>query len=335
MPRLRRTSPDQPGWTRRAAGRGFVYLDENGDRLPPEDAQRVNDLVIPPAWRDVWITPYANGHLQAVGTDDAGRRQYLYHPAWVEQRAAEKHDRVLRFGERLPKIRVRVMEDLAGEELGLARACAVAVRMLDLGCFRIGNDVYAEEYGSFGLTTLERHHVRRSGDRLVFEFTGKSGIDHHVEIEDADVVEVVERMRRRRSADDPCLLAFRNGRGWRTLTPADVNDYLRDVAEMDATAKDFRTWHGTVLAAAALASAPGPDASKTARKRAVAAAMREVADFLGNTPALARSSYVDPRVVDAYEEGRTIAAAARRARGAPDEVQATLERATLRLIRAS
>jgi DNA topoisomerase I len=335
MARLRRTSPDQRGWTRRRAGKGFVYLDEYGDRLPPEDAERCRALVIPPAWRDVWICPHPNGHLQAVGVDEAGRKQYLYHPAWVEQRAAEKHDRVLRFGKRLPKVRERVREDLGSDGLGAERACALAVRLLDLGYFRIGNDFYAEEYGSFGLTTLERHHVRREQGRLVFEFTGKSGIEHHVEIDNPDVVDVIEQMRRRRSSTDPRLLACRNGRGWRALAPADVNDYLREASGMDATAKDFRTWHGTVLAAAALAEAPGPEASKTARKRAVASAMKEVAEFLGNTPALARSSYVDPRVVDAYDEGRTIAAAVRRSYPDPDARQLALERATLRLIRAA
>jgi DNA topoisomerase IB len=332
---LRRTSPDQPGWTRRAAGRGFVYLDEHGDRLSAEDAQRAKDLVIPPAWKDVWISPYPNGHLQAVGTDDAGRRQYLYHPFWVEQRNAAKHDRVLKFGKRLPKVRERLREDLGTEELSQAQACAVAVKMLDLGCFRIGNDVYAEEYGSFGLTTLERRHVRREGDVLVFEFTGKSGIDHHVEIADPTVIEAIERMRRRRTSKDPSLLVFRNGRGWRSLTPQDVNGYVREVSGMDATAKDFRTWHGTVLAAAALGASAERATTKTARKRAVAAAMREVSDFLGNTPALARSAYVDPRVIDAFEEGKTIAPALRRAKGSPEEKQLVLERATLRLIQAS
>lgn len=335
MARLRRTSPDQPGWTRRRAGKGFVYLDRYGDRLAPEDAERCRALVIPPAWRDVWICPHPNGHLQAVGTDDAGRRQYLYHPAWVEQRAAEKHDRVLRFGRRLPGVRERVRADLAGDDLHLERVCALAVRLLDLGYFRIGTDVYAEENGSFGLTTLERQHVRREQGRLVFEFTGKSGVEHRVEIESPDVADVVERMRRRRSNTDPCLLAHRVGRRWRPLTPADVNDYLRDASGMDATAKDFRTWHATVLAAVALAEAPGPDASATARKRAVAAAMREVADYLGNTPTLARSAYVDPRVVDAYEEGRTIRAAIRRAPTDVDARQLALERATLRLIRTA
>lgn len=329
---LRRTSPDQPGWTRRRAGKGFVYLDDRGQRLAPEDAERCRALVIPPAWQEVWICPHPRGHLQAVGTDEAGRRQYLYHPLWVEQRSLEKHDRVMRFGRRLPRVRERVLVDLRDEGVSEAHACALAVRLLDVGYFRIGNDVYAEEYGSFGLTTLERRHVRRQGGRLVFEFVGKSGIEHHVEVDDPLVVETLERMRRRRSAADPCLLAYRNGRGWRTLTPGMVNDYLRETAAMDVSAKDFRTWHATVLAAAALAEAPGPEASKTARKRAVAAVMREVAAYLGNTPALARSAYVDPRVVDAYDEGRTIRAAVRRTYDDPDQRQGALERAVLRLV---
>ncbi|UMG93750.1 DNA topoisomerase IB [Nocardioides sp. TF02-7] len=266
-----------------------------------------------------------------MGTDDAGRRQYIYHPVWVEKRAAEKYDRVLRFGKRLPQVRERVLGDLREEGLSVEHACALAVRLLDVGYFRIGNDVYAEENGSFGLTTLERQHVRRRGGSLVFEFTGKSGIEHRIEIEDPLIVETLERMRRRRSTD-PSLLVFRNGRGWGSLTPTHVNGYLREVSGMDATAKDFRTWHATVIAAAALAQAPGPEATKTARKRAVTAVMRQVADYLGNTPALARSAYVDPRVVDAYEEGRTIRAATRRTFDDPDARQAALERATLRLV---
>ncbi|WGX95953.1 DNA topoisomerase IB [Nocardioides sp. L-11A] len=323
MARLRRTSPDEPGWTRRRAGRGFVHLGLDGRPLSPPDAARCKALVIPPAWTDVWICPRPNGHLQAVGVDAAGRRQYLYHPDWVEQRAAEKHARVVGLGRRLPRLRERVLADLADDDFGVRATCALAVRLIDLGCFRIGNDVYAEEYGSFGLTTLERRHVRRSGDVLVFAFTGKSGIEHHVEIDEPLAVQALDRRRRRRRTD-PRLL---------DVTGTDVNEYLRDASGLDVTAKDFRTWHGTVLAAAALAEAPpAPDVSKTARRRTIAAAMREVADFLGNTPALARSAYVDPRVVDAYEEGRTIRAAVRRRYDGPDARQGALERATLRLV---
>jgi DNA topoisomerase I len=330
--RLRRTSPDQPGWTRRRAGRGFVYLDEHGERLPEEDARRIRDLVIPPAWTDVWITPYDNGHLQAVGTDDAGRRQYLYHPDWRARRDAAKFDRVLDFGKALTKARGLVLLDLGREGMPLERACAAAVRLLDLGYFRIGNDVYADAHGSYGLTTLERRHVRRHQDRLIFTFVGKSGIEHRVEIDDADVIAAVDVMRRRRG-EDARLLAYRNGRFWRSLLPELVNDYVRASTGIEATAKDFRTWHATVLAAAALAETPEPGETKASRKRAISGAMKEVASFLGNTPTLARSSYVDPRVVDAYEEGRTIARATSRSYDTVDERQAALERATLRLIR--
>ena len=331
--RLRRTSPDQPGWTRRRAGSGFSYRDREGNRLPAEDVERIRSLAIPPAWRDVWITPYANGHLQAVGTDDAGRRQYLYHPAWRERRDAEKFERMLLFGKGLVKARELMVADLGREGMPLERACAAAVRLIDLGYFRIGNDVYADTNGSFGLTTLERRHVRRRQDRLVFAFVGKSGVEHRIEIDDATVVEVVDLMRRRRSADDPRLLAYRDGRSWRSVIPDLVNDYVRRTTGLEATAKDFRTWHATVLAAAALAESAEPGETKASRKRAVAAAMREVSQFLGNTPALARSSYVDPRVVEAYERGITIKGTTRRTYDTPDERQAALERATLALIK--
>ena len=333
MPRLRRTSPEQPGWTRRRAGRGFVYLDESGQRLPEPLAQRARDLVIPPAWADVWITPHENGHLQAVGTDDAGRRQYLYHPEWRLRRDAEKFDRMLVFGKALSRARERVLVDLGLEGMPLERACAAAVRLLDLGYFRIGNDVYATDNGSFGLTTLERRHVRRHQDRLIFAFVGKSGVEHHIEIDDRVVIDAIDVMRRRRTPKDPSLLAYRNGRSWRSILPDLVNDYVRETTGIEATAKDFRTWHATVLAAAALAETREPGQSKASRKRAVAGAMKEVSSFLGNTPTLARSSYVDPRVVDAYERGKTIERATRREYDTTDERQAALERATLKLLR--
>jgi DNA topoisomerase-1 len=331
MARLRRSSPDRPGWTRRRAGRGFVYLDDSGARLSAQDAQRVKDLVIPPAWEDVWVCPWSNGHLQAVGTDDAGRRQYLYHPDWRTRRDGEKYRRMLAFGRALSKAREQVLLDLGTEGVSQECACAVAVRLLDLGYFRIGNDVYAEENNSFGLTTLERRHVRREGRVLVFDFTGKSGIEHRIEIDDRGAVDVLEVMRRRRGGDDR-LLAWKDGRRWRPVDSALVNEYIGRTTGVEATAKDFRTWHATVLAATALAEA-GEAATKTARKRAEVAAMKEVAEYLGNTPALTRSAYVDPRVVDAYEEGRTIEGATRRRYQNADARQAALERAVLRLLK--
>ncbi len=196
MTRLRRTSPDEPGWSRRRAGRGFVRVDEYGDPLPPVQAERVKALAIPPAWTEVWICPADNGHLQAVGTDAAGRRQYLYHPAWRARRDAEKFDRVLDLGRALGRSRGTLIADLDLPGMPLERACATAVRLLDLGYFRIGNDVYADAHGTFGLTTLERRHVRRREGRLVFAFTGKSGVEHRVEIDDPGVMAVVVDMRR-------------------------------------------------------------------------------------------------------------------------------------------
>src|SRR6476659_3728102 len=334
MARLRRSSPDDPGWSRRRAGKGFVYLDEDGNRLPEKHAQRARDLVIPPAWEDVWICPWPNGHLQAVGTDDAGRRQYLYHPDFRARRDAEKFDRMLEFGKGLTRARELVLADLGRDGMPLERECAAAVRLLDLGYFRIGNDVYADSNGSFGLTTLERRHVRRRQDRLVFTFTGKSGVDHRIEIDDAVVIEAIDVMRRRRGKDLR-LLSYREGRTWRSVLPDLVNEYVRESTGLEVTAKDFRTWHATVLAAAALAETDEPGETKASRRRAVSGAMKEVASFLGNTPTLARSSYVDPRVIDAYEEGRTIQRATSRNYDTPDARQAALERATLRLLKDS
>jgi DNA topoisomerase IB len=333
MARLRRSSCDVPGWTRRRAGKGFVYLDQAGGRLAAEDVERVKGLVIPPAWDDVWICPWPNGHLQAVGTDDAGRRQYLYHPDWRAQRDAAKHVRVLELGRVLSKAREQVLTDLGTEGMSLERASAVAVRLLDLGYFRIGNDAYTDQYGSFGLTTLQRRHVRKKGATMVFSFVGKSGVEHTVSVDDAETVETLEVMRRRRAPADAKLLAWKERGHWRELNADQVNDYVRAATGMDATAKDFRTWHATVIAAAALAESQEPGITRASRKRAEAATMREVAEYLGNTPALARSSYVDPRVVDAYEEGRTIEHAVRRKAASPDERQAILERAVLRLLR--
>jgi DNA topoisomerase IB len=279
----------------------------------------------------VWICPFPNGHLQAVGTDVAGRRQYLYHPDWRVRRDAEKFSRVRAFGRAMPKARERVLTDLARDGVPVEKACATAVRLMDLGYFRIGNDVYADENGSFGLTTLEPHHVRRRGGNLLFEFVGKSGIEHEIEIDDPLVVDAVATMRRRRA--EGTLLAWKDGRRWRPLDPSTVNDYVREVTGCEATAKDFRTWHATVLAATALAESTEPGQSKASRKRAVAAALREVGEYLGNSATIARNSYVDPTVIDAYEEGRTIRAATRRTHPTPDLRQAALERATLRLLR--
>jgi DNA topoisomerase IB len=327
-------SPTDRGFTRRRSGKGFRYLDSAGNRLPAEDVERIRALVIPPAWEQVWICRYPNGHIQAVGTDARGRRQYLYHPQWRAKRDQAKHDRVLAVARRLPSAREQVAADLDADGMPLERALATAFRLLDLGYFRIGSDSYASENGSYGLTTLERRHVHRHGRRLSFEFVAKSGITQHIEINDPQVLRSVETMRRRRTGDE-ILLAYRRGtRGWSRIDATDVNAYLKELLGDEMSAKDFRTWHGTVHAAAALAVQPTAG-SERARRKAIAAAMREVADHLGNTPTVARASYVDNRVIDLYSDGRTISAAlARLEKWPPDhpERQTRLERAVLRLL---
>ncbi len=333
--RLRTVSPASAGYTRRRSGKGFVYLDGSGARVAPDDVERIKALVIPPAWTDLWICRYPNGHIQAVGTDARGRRQYLYHPEWRSQRDLAKHDRVLAVARRLPAAREQVADDLDAEGMPLQRALATAFRLLDLGYFRIGSDTYTSENGSYGLTTLERRHVHRHGNRLSFEFVAKSGVAQHIEIADPQVLRSVETMRRRRGGDE-ILLAYKGPRAWAHIDAADVNAYLKDLLGDEMTAKDFRTWHGTVHAAAALAVQPATT-SATGRKKAVAAAMREVADHLGNTPTVARASYVDARVIDLFEGGRTISATlARLEKWPPDhpERQTRLERAVLRLLRS-
>ena len=297
--RLRTVSCQEPGWTRVRHGRGFRYLDEHGEPLTPEDRERIRELVIPPAWTEVWICPHPRGHLQAVGTDDAGRRQYLYHPAWREQRDLEKFDRALLLAERLPglrrKLRNRLRAEAGDAKVERDRELAAAVRLVDLGCFRPGSEESAEEFGSHGLTTLERRHVRREEDALVFRFVGKAGIEHEIRIDDADLVRVLQRLRGRRSRDGRLL----------RVTPEELNEYVRALTGLEVTAKDFRTWHATVTAAVSLAGAE-PAHSATARRKRVVAAVTTVAEMLGNTPAVARSSYIDPRIIDLYEAGTVL-----------------------------
>ena len=329
--RLRRADPRAPGYTRRRYGGGFGYRDSDGRALDAAEVERIRSLAIPPAWTDVWICPYPNGHLQAVGTDDAGRRQYLYHPAWRMRRDRSQFERVAAAAEHLPTARRRITRDLELDGMPMERAAAAAVRLLDVGYFRIGNDAYSDAHGSFGLTTLERRHVRRAGDALVFRFTGKSGVEHTVEVDDPAAVVVLDRLRRRRD-DSPRLLAYRVDGGWRDLTSAAVNAYLRELLDGRLTAKDIRTWHAMEIAAAELAQSEEPGDTEASRKRAIRQAVVEVAGYLGNTPTVARSSYIDPRVIDAYEAGVTIAEATGRRYGSPQARQAGLERAVLELL---
>jgi DNA topoisomerase IB len=300
-----------PGIVRRRHGRGFRYLGPRG--APVTDAgtlSRVKALVIPPAWEDVWICPDPEGHIQAVGTDAAGRRQYRYHDRWRELRDREKFDRVLEFGRTLPKIRAVVDRHLDGRgTLSRERVLAAAIRLIDLGFFRPGGDEYAAENGSYGLATIRREHVTcsKSGE-ITFDYIGKSGKQQEQAIVDPDVFSVVRSLKLRRSRPDlEDLLVYRSGKRWHNVTAGDINDYLREISGDDYTAKDFRTWHATVLAAVGLAVSVRAAESPTARKRAITRVVKEVASYLGNTPAVARASYIDPRIIARYEEGVTIA----------------------------
>ncbi|HET6703381.1 DNA topoisomerase IB [Amycolatopsis sp.] len=333
--RLRRSDLRGPGIKRIRRGRGFSYTMPDGS--PVTDAEllaRIKDLVIPPAWRNVWICPYPNGHVQAVGTDDAGRRQYLYHEQWRRDRDEEKHDRVLQLARRLPAWRESVAADLAGRGLTRKRVLAAALRMLDRGIFRTGGEEYAEENGTHGVATLLRSHAAVRGDECRFCYVAKGGLDREVAIRDAELAAVVRSLLRSRSGSDR-LLVYRAGGTWHEVHAADVNERFKELAGEDCTAKDMRTWNATVLAAAAFAAAD-PPTSETARKRAEAKVMKEVATALGNTPAVCRSSYVDPRLVEAYRAEKTIAPALKRAaRLDGDDARAVLEKACARLLNAS
>ncbi|HWG95128.1 MAG TPA: DNA topoisomerase IB, partial [Mycobacteriales bacterium] len=308
MPRLRRVSCSAPGLTRRRRGKGFVYLDAAGNRVTDEATlARISALVIPPAWEDVWICPLANGHVQATGVDARGRRQYRYHDAWRLQRDLEKHDRVLEFAARLPEARARLLEHLRStDDLTRERVLACAVRLIDLGFFRIGGEQYAEENGSYGLATLRKEHVRVAGDEIELEFVGKSGKLWSRSVAEPEVTDVVARLKRRRGGG-PELLAYRTGGAWVDVKSHDINAFLREVTGTEATAKDFRTWSATVLAAVGLAVSTHAATSPTARKRAVTRVVKEVAEKMGNTPAVCRASYIDPRVITLYEDGVTVA----------------------------
>src|SRR3954470_10027435 len=307
--RLRRSDTGGPGILRRRAGRGFTYVDADGHRVDDSEVlSRIHDLVIPPAWREVWICPYPGGHIQATGIDQKGRKQYLYHPKWRERRDQEKFDEMLRFARALPGLRERVEADLAGDDddLGRERILATAVRLLDRGFFRIGSEDYAVENESYGLATMRKEHVTLGDGFIVFDYPAKSGRQRVQRVVDPGVAAVVERLKRRRGGGEE-LLAYKRGGRWVDVKSPDINAYVKQATGGDFSAKDFRTWGATVLAAMALSvSAPAASGSKTARNRAKTRAIKEVAGLLGNTPAVCRASYIDPRVFDRFDGGLTI-----------------------------
>lgn len=284
----------------------------------------LGELVIPPAWADVWIAPYPNGHILATGTDAAGRRQYLYHPQWRRKRDEAKFDHVLEVARRLPTLRERIAGDLTGRGLNRDRVLATVARLLDMGAFRVGNEQYAVgEDATFGVSTLRPEHARSRGGCVVFEFPAKGGVEQVRRIEDPELCRVLTNLRRRRRAEER-LFGYWDGRAWRDVRSDEVNGYLRDASGGEMTAKDFRTWHATVRAATELATV-GTRRSVTARRRAVAGVMRAVAELLGNTPTVARTSYVDPRVVDLYHDGVLLPVP-------PEAPREQVERAVLELL---
>jgi DNA topoisomerase-1 len=292
---LRRVNAASPGYTRRGRGRGFEYFEPDGHRVENEDeVGRIRALAIPPAWKDVWICRDPRGHLQAVGTDAAGRRQYLYHEAWRRRRDRAKYRRMETFAAALPMLRTQVDRDLRRRGLPRERVLACAVRLLDRGPFRIGSEAYASN-GAFGLATIRKDHVRVGRDTASFDFVGKSGVRHTFEVSDRQILPVLRQLRRHGGESEE-LLAYRNGEDrWCDVRSEDVNRYLQEALGEEHSAKDFRTWRATVLAAALLSEADGPDP-----KRKVARVVRDVAEHMGNTPAVCRSAYIDPRILDRF-----------------------------------
>jgi DNA topoisomerase I len=332
--KLRRSVVNGTGLTRIRRGRGFSYVDAQREPVAdPETLARIESLVIPPAWKKVWICPYPNGHIQAVGTDAAGRRQYVYHSQWRTERDEEKFDRVLNLAKRLPEWRAQVLTDLNGRGLHRERVLAIAQQLIDRGYFRAGGEEYAEENGSYGLATLLREHVRVGRNSVDFDYPAKSGVQRTISLEDPLLIKAVRSLLRAEATSER-FLVYRTADGWCEVRSDDLNERFRELVGNEFSVKDLRTWHGTVLAAEHFATA-GEPTSKTARRREEAAVMRAVSEELGNTPAVARRSYVDPRVVVGYEQGVTIRQAVRRAEHERTLLgrQHLIENATARLIR--
>ncbi|HET8606834.1 MAG TPA: hypothetical protein VFL66_07360 [Gaiellaceae bacterium] len=292
------------GITRRGRSRRFRYYDRDGRQISDRSVlDRIEALCVPPAWKDVWISPRPKAKLQAVGVDSAGRRQYLYHPEYRARQEQAKYDKLIRFAERLPDLRQAMADHIEDDAAGVERVAAIALRLINLGWFRVGSERYAKQSRTFGITTLRKRHVAVRGSRIAFRFRAKRGLQVHTAIVDADVATAMRQL----LALDGGTRLFRYERDGELLplTSHKLNDYIRTHLGAEFTAKDFRTWGGTLVAAIAFAE-HGPVEGAGEQKRAVAAVMRKVGKQLGNTPAVARASYVSPAVVEQYLDGRTI-----------------------------
>jgi DNA topoisomerase-1 len=298
---LRYVSNAKPGIRRQTKGKGFRYFNPDGSPVTDEATLgRIRSLVIPPAWRGVWICPTANGHMQATGRDARGRKQSRYHPHWREVRDDTKYERMMLFAAALPKIRKRVEHDLALPGLPREKILAAIVRLLETTFIRVGNAEYAKTNHSYGLTTLRNKHVAVKSSTVTFNFQGKSGVEHTIDLRDRKLARIVERCRDLPGYE---LFQYLDNEGNRhSIDSADVNDYVREIAGDDFTAKDFRTWAGTVLACEMLRQAE-PAESQTQAKKNVVAAIKTVAERLGNTPSVCRKCYVHPAVMESYLTG--------------------------------
>ena len=330
---LRWVDDSRPGIRREGTAPRFRYVHADGSRVADEATlQRIRHIVIPPAWTDVWICPTATGHIQATGRDARRRKQYRYHPRWREVRDERKYTRMLDFGAALPRIRSRVAEDLQRPGLDREHVLAALVRLLDLTNIRVGNEEYAKENGSFGLTTLRRKHVDVRGARMRFHFRGKSGVQHEVELEDRRVARVIARIQDLAGEE---LFEWRDDAGeLHPVTSDEVNAYLQEASRGAFTSKDFRTWVGTVLAYAALREI-GPSETLTEAKRQLVGAIKQVSARLGNTPAVCRRCYVHPDVLSTYMDGRLLEVRTTRRRRDAGTGLSPDERAVLRLLAAT
>jgi DNA topoisomerase-1 len=338
MPRLRRVDCAAPAISRRRRGKGFEYLDESiGERIDDEEIiERIRALAVPPAWQDVWICADPLGHIQATGIDARGRKQYRYHDLWRERRDRQKFDDMVDFARSLPMLREQVVRDLRRRKISRERVLACAVRLLDRGFFRIGSEDYAEENETYGLATMRKRHVNVTGDKVVFDYEAKGGKRRVQVVGDRSIADLVKTLRGRPSGGHE-LLAYRNGEEWRDVRSDEINDYIKAVVGEQHSAKDFRTWNATVLAAVVLAgSARERDMStKGSRNRAKRDAVKQVSHYLGNTPAVCRASYIDPRVFDRFDGGLTVGGVFERLPEDPadwPEVQRPIEEAVLDLI---
>ena len=301
---LRYVSDDRPGYTRKAKGEDFAWLDTDGKLIRDEQRLlRIKRLAIPPAWTDVWICPASNGHIQATGRDARGRKQYLYHERWREVRDENKYDRIISFGKALPKIRRRIARDLKPPGLPRDKVLATVVQLLERTFIRIGNEEYARENKSFGLTTMKDRHVEVKGAKLRFRFRGKSGREHEVDVTDRHIAKIISKLQDLPGQD---LFQYVDDDGKvGDITSQDVNEYLREITGEDFSAKDFRTWAGTVLTAIALNAQEKFENQKQGEAN-IKTAISAVAKILGNTPAICRKCYVHPAVLDTYLEQKTI-----------------------------